>query len=185
MACTMATDRGNRVWSRLARIRGAPGNAAPPFQRISADSDWMIGGSRSRAPRANRGGGIDSHHPRARKNPRTRSRSSQYRFRGSHTRGGEAVDGADLVPYVLPGGACGSVAEEIAPHLKARARSSTTVGSQWARLVRDRRPICLPRHFRAGHPVAGTEHSARITVLTAVINRWCFDSDRTAAEAIF
>ena len=71
----------------------------------------------------------------------------------------EAVQGADLVILSVPVGACGPLAAEIAPHLKAGA-ILTDVGSVKAAVVRDMAPH-VPKgvHFVPGHPIAGTEQS--------------------------
>jgi cyclohexadieny/prephenate dehydrogenase len=71
----------------------------------------------------------------------------------------EAVKGADLVILSVPVGACGPLAAEIAPHLRAGA-ILTDVGSVKAAVVRDMAPH-VPKgvHFVPGHPIAGTEQS--------------------------
>jgi cyclohexadieny/prephenate dehydrogenase len=71
----------------------------------------------------------------------------------------EAVKGADLVILSVPVGACGPLAAEIAPHLKAGA-ILTDVGSVKAAVVRDM-AAHVPKgvHFVPGHPIAGTEQS--------------------------
>lgn len=71
----------------------------------------------------------------------------------------EAAKDADLVIACVPVGACGAVAAEIAPHLKAGAIVSD-VGSVKSAVLRDMQAH-LPKtvHFIPAHPVAGTEHS--------------------------
>jgi cyclohexadieny/prephenate dehydrogenase len=71
----------------------------------------------------------------------------------------EAVTGADLVILSVPVGACGPLAAEISPHLRAGA-ILTDVGSVKAAVVRDVAPH-VPKgvHFVPGHPIAGTEQS--------------------------
>ena len=86
----------------------------------------------------------------------------------------EAVQGADLVILCIPVGACGPVAEEIAPFLKAGAIVSD-VGSVKGAIVREMAPH-LPQsiHFVPAHPVAGTEHSGPDSGFAELfINRWC------------
>src|SRR5205085_5732011 len=86
----------------------------------------------------------------------------------------EAVKDADLVILCIPVGACGRVAEEIAPHLKAGAIVSD-VGSVKGAVVRDMAPH-LPAgvHFIPAHPVAGTENSGPDSGFAELfINRWC------------
>jgi cyclohexadieny/prephenate dehydrogenase len=85
-----------------------------------------------------------------------------------------AVEGADLVIISIPVGACGPVAEEIAPHLKAGAIISD-VGSVKGAVVRDMAPY-LPKnvHFVPAHPVAGTEYSGPDAGFAELfVNRWC------------
>ncbi len=86
----------------------------------------------------------------------------------------EAVKDADLVILSIPVGACGPVAEEIAPHLKPGAIVSD-VGSVKGMVVRDMTPH-LPKniHFIPAHPVAGTENSGPDSGFAELfINRWC------------
>jgi cyclohexadieny/prephenate dehydrogenase len=85
-----------------------------------------------------------------------------------------AVEGADLVIISIPVGACGPVAEEIAPHLKPGAIISD-VGSVKGSVVRDMAPH-LPKnvHFVPAHPVAGTEYSGPDAGFAELfVNRWC------------
>jgi cyclohexadieny/prephenate dehydrogenase len=87
---------------------------------------------------------------------------------------GAAVKDADLVVLCVPVGACGAVAGEIAPHLKAGA-IVTDVGSVKGSVVRD-----VARHlpptvsFVPGHPIAGTENSGPEAGFAELFdNRWC------------
>jgi cyclohexadieny/prephenate dehydrogenase len=85
----------------------------------------------------------------------------------------EAADGADLVILSIPVGACGGVAEEIAPRLKPGAIVSD-VGSVKASVMRQMQPH-LPDsvHFVPAHPVAGTEHSGpEAGFADLFVNRW-------------
>jgi cyclohexadieny/prephenate dehydrogenase len=87
---------------------------------------------------------------------------------------GAAVEGADLVIVSIPVGACGEVAKEIGPHLKAGAIVSD-VGSVKGSVVRDMAPH-LPKnvHFVPAHPVAGTEYSGPDAGFAELfVNRWC------------
>ena len=70
-----------------------------------------------------------------------------------------AVTGADLVIMAVPVGACGALAEAMAPGLKPGA-VVTDVGSVKASVIADVTQH-LPDHvsFIPGHPLAGTEHS--------------------------
>ena len=86
----------------------------------------------------------------------------------------EAVKGADLIILCIPVGACGAVAQEIAPHLAPGAIISD-VGSVKGAIVREMGPH-LPAniHFVPAHPVAGTEHSGPDSGFAELfINRWC------------
>jgi len=85
----------------------------------------------------------------------------------------EAVKGADLVILSVPVGACGALAEEIAPHLRQGA-IVTDVGSVKAAVVRDIAPH-IPKgvHFVPGHPIAGTEQSGPEAGFAELFdNRW-------------
>jgi cyclohexadieny/prephenate dehydrogenase len=99
----------------------------------------------------------------------------------------QAVDGADLVIVCVPVGVCGTVAEEIAPHLKEGAIVSD-VGSVKGAIVRDMGPH-LPGnvHFVPAHPVAGTEHSGPDAGFAELFDgRWCIltPPEGTDAQAV-
>ena len=102
----------------------------------------------------------------------------------------EAVRDADLVIVCIPVGACGPVAQEIAPHLKPGATVSD-VGSVKASVVKDMAPH-LPKtvHFVPAHPVAGTEHSGPDSGFAELfVNRWCIltpppGTDPTAVDRL-
>src|SRR6202022_2266269 len=82
--------------------------------------------------------------------------------------------GPPLVLLCIPVGACGPVAQEIAPFLAPSAVVSD-VGSVKGAVVRDMAPH-LPAdiHFVPAHPVAGTEHSGPDSGFAELfINRWC------------
>lgn len=86
----------------------------------------------------------------------------------------EAVKNADLVVLCVPVGAMDSVAQEIAPFLKAGAVVSD-VGSV-KRAVIDAVAPHLPDnvHFVPTHPLAGTEHSGPTSGFAELFdNRWC------------
>lgn len=69
----------------------------------------------------------------------------------------DAVKDADLVIVSVPVGASGSVAEQIAPHLKAGS-IVTDVGSTKASVIAQMAPHMPDNvHFIPGHPLAGTE----------------------------
>lgn len=85
----------------------------------------------------------------------------------------EAVAAADLVVLATPVGVMGTVAEEIAPHLKPGA-VVTDVGSVKSAVIDAVAPH-LPKGvgFIPGHPLAGTEHSGpRSGFATLFRRRW-------------
>ena len=86
----------------------------------------------------------------------------------------DAVKDADLVIACVPVGACGAVARDIAPHLKAGSIVSD-VGSVKADVVRQMAPhLPAHAHFVPAHPVAGTEHSGPDAGFAELFhNRWC------------
>jgi cyclohexadieny/prephenate dehydrogenase len=146
--------------------------AAPLFQRIALIGFGLIGGSIARAARAQ---GLAGEIVVTARSAKTRARVMELGIadRVAETNA-EAADGADLVILCIPVGACGAVAQEIAPHLKPGAIVSD-VGSVKGAVVRDMAPH-LPAniHFVPAHPVAGTEHSGPDSGFAELfINRWC------------
>ena len=101
-----------------------------------------------------------------------------------------AVAGADLVIVCVPVGACGEVAAEIGPHLRAGATVSD-VGSVKGAVLQAMAPH-LPAgvHFVPAHPVAGTENSGPDAGFAALfVGRWCIltppnDADAAAVEKL-
>ena len=86
----------------------------------------------------------------------------------------EAVKGADLVVLCVPVGAMDSVAQDIAPYLKAGAVVSD-VGSVKRAVINAVAPH-LPDnvHFVPAHPLAGTEHSGPTSGFAELFDdRWC------------
>ncbi len=99
---------------------------------------------------------------------------------------GEAVCAADLVILCVPVGATGSIAQAMAPHLKAGAIISD-VGSVKGAVISAMVPH-LPAHVHLvpAHPVAGTEYSGPDAgFATLFLNRWCIltPPEGTHAEA--
>ena len=144
----------------------------PLFQRVALIGFGLIGGSIARGARAQSLAGEIITTARSEK---TRARVTELGIvdRVVETNA-EAVKDADLVILCIPVGACGAVAEEIAPHLKQGAVISD-VGSVKAAIVREVAPH-LPQgvHFVPAHPVAGTEHSGPdFGFAELFINRWC------------
>lgn len=98
-----------------------------------------------------------------------------------------AVKNADLVIICTPVGACGAVAQQIAPHLKPGAIISD-VGSVKGAVVAQVAPH-LPAqvHFVPAHPIAGTEFSGPDAgFATLFCNRWCIltPPENTNADAV-
>ena len=86
----------------------------------------------------------------------------------------EAVKDADLVVLCVPVGAMDSVAQDIAPYLKAGAVVSD-VGSVKRAVINAVAPH-LPDnvHFVPAHPLAGTEHSGPTSGFAELFDdRWC------------
>ena len=100
---------------------------------------------------------------------------------------GDAVTGADLVILCVPVGACGPVAEAIAPYL-AEGAIVTDVGSVKGSVVRDvARHMPAGVHFIAGHPIAGTENSGPESGFAELFdNRWCIltPDSKASPEAV-
>jgi cyclohexadieny/prephenate dehydrogenase len=147
-------------------------NATPLFPRIALIGFGLIGGSIARAAREQ---GLVGEIVTTARSARTRARVRDLGIvdRVLETNA-EAVKDADLVILCIPVGACGPVAEEIAPHLKPGAVVSD-VGSVKGAVMRDMAPY-LPDnvHFIPAHPVAGTEHSGPDSGFAELfIDRWC------------
>jgi cyclohexadieny/prephenate dehydrogenase len=147
-------------------------SAAPLFRRVALIGFGLIGGSIARAARLQ---GLAGEIVTTARSAKTRARVKELgvvdRVVESNA---EAVQDSDLVILCIPVGACGAVAEEIAPHLMAGAIISD-VGSVKGAVVRDMAPH-LPAavHFIPAHPVAGTEHSGPDAGFAELfIDRWC------------
>lgn len=102
----------------------------------------------------------------------------------------EAVEGADLVILCVPVGVMGTVAAEIAPHLKPGATVSD-VGSVKADVIAQVAPhVPDGVHFIPAHPLAGTEHSGPRSGFAELFdNRWTLlvpvaESDRDAVARL-
>ena len=163
-------------------------NATPIFRRVALIGFGLIGGSIARAARAQ---GLASEIVTTARSEKTRARVTELGIvDGVLETNAEAVEDADLVILCIPVGACGPVAQEIAPFLKAGAIVSD-VGSVKGAIVREMAPH-LPDnvHFVPAHPVAGTEHSGPDSGFAELfINRWCIltppdGSDPMAVETL-
>src|SRR5689334_15857562 len=127
------------------------------FNRLALIGVGLIGSSIARA--AKEQGLVRSIVATAR-SPKTRKRVAELGLADQVVETNAAPDeGADLVIFCVPVGACGEVAKEIAPHLAAGATVSD-VGSVKGSVLRDMSQY-LPKnvHFIPAHPVAGTEFS--------------------------
>jgi cyclohexadieny/prephenate dehydrogenase len=144
----------------------------PLFKRIALIGFGLIGGSIARAARAQ---GLAGEIVTTARSAKTRARVTELSIVDSVLETNEdAVKGADLVILCIPVGACGPVAEEIAPFLEPGAIVSD-VGSVKGAIARDMGPH-IPQgvHFVPAHPVAGTEHSGPDSGFAELfINRWC------------
>ncbi len=146
--------------------------SAPLFNRVALIGFGLIGGSIARAARAE---GLAGEIVTTARSEKTRQRVTELGIVDAVlATNAEAVKDADLVILCIPVGACGPVAQEIAPHLKPGAIVSD-VGSVKGAIVREMAPY-LPAsaHFVPAHPVAGTEHSGPDSGFAELfINRWC------------
>ena len=163
-------------------------NAAPLFKSVALIGFGLIGGSIARAARMQ---GLAGEIVTTARSASTRARVRELGVvdRVVETNA-DAVTDADLVILCIPVGACGAVAQQIAPHLRPGAIVSD-VGSVKGTVVRDMAPH-LPAdvHFVPAHPVAGTEHSGPDSGFAELfINRWCIltppeGSDANAVERL-
>ncbi len=147
-------------------------SARPQFERLALIGFGLIGGSIARGARAQ---GLVGEIVATARTAKTRERVAELgivdRVVSSNA---EAVKDADLVILCVPVGACGGVAQEIAPHLSRNAIVSD-VGSVKGAIVKDMSPH-LPEtaHFVPAHPVAGTEHSGPDSGFAELFtDRWC------------
>jgi cyclohexadieny/prephenate dehydrogenase len=102
----------------------------------------------------------------------------------------QAVRGADLVIVCTPVGACGDVAQSLAPHLEKGAVLSD-VGSVKGAVVAQMTPhLAEPARFIPAHPIAGTEFSGPDAGFATLFqNRWCIltppeNADDTAVRTL-
>ncbi|KAA3515774.1 MULTISPECIES: prephenate/arogenate dehydrogenase family protein [Agrobacterium] len=97
----------------------------------------------------------------------------------------DAVKDADLVIVSVPVGASGSVAEQIAPHLKAGS-IVTDVGSTKASVIAQMAPHMPDNvHFIPGHPLAGTEKSGPDAGFEGLFHdRWCIFTPLPGTDAV-
>ena len=151
------------------------------FNRLALIGFGLIGGSIARAARAQ---GLVGEIIVTARSEQTRARVSELGLADAVVKtNAEAVVGADLVILSIPVGACGAVAQEIAPHL-AHGAIVSDVGSVKGAIVHDMAPHLPPHaHFVPAHPVAGTEHSGPDSGFAELfINRWCILTPSEGAD---
>jgi cyclohexadieny/prephenate dehydrogenase len=158
------------------------------FKRLALIGTGLIGSSIARAARAQ---GVVGSIVATARSPETRRRVAELGLADQVMEtSAAAVEGADLVIVCIPVGACGSVAQEIGPHLAPGALVSD-VGSVKGTVVRDMGPH-LPTnvHFVPAHPVAGTEYSGPDAGFAELfVNRWCIltppeNTDQAAVDTL-
>ena len=157
---------------RPARLHGGQMNATPIFRRVALIGFGLIGGSIARAARAQ---GLVSEIVTTARSEKTRARVLELGIvdRVLETNA-EAVKDADLVILCIPVGACGPVAQEIAPFLKAGAIVSDVGSVKGAMSARWRR-ICQGT-FISSRPIPSPAPKIPdpMPVLpNCSINRWC------------
>jgi cyclohexadieny/prephenate dehydrogenase len=144
----------------------------PQFKRIALIGFGLIGGSIARAARVQ---GLAGEIVTTARSAKTRARVTELGIVDSVLEtNAEAVTGADLVILCIPVGACGPVAEEIAPFLEPGAIVSRRRLGQGRHRPRHGTAYTARRHFVPGASVAGTEHSGPDSGFPELfIIRWC------------
>ena len=143
-----------------------------PFEKVALVGIGLIGSSLARVMARE---GLAEHIAVSTRRTATLDRARELGLGQSYTTdAAEAVEGADLVIVCTPVGACGAVAEQIAPALREGAIVSD-VGSVKQAVIEQMAPH-LPAccHFVPGHPIAGTEYSGPDAGFASLFeNRWC------------
>jgi cyclohexadieny/prephenate dehydrogenase len=156
---------------------------APMFERVALIGLGLIGSSLSHAMR--RKGLVRSIVGHA-QSEKTRDTALRLGLVSSvYASAAEATRDADLVVLCVPVGACGSLARNMAPAMKAGA-ILTDVGSVKGTVVRDVGPS-VPKgvHFIPGHPIAGTEHSGPESGFAELFEgRWCVLTPPPGADEV-
>jgi cyclohexadieny/prephenate dehydrogenase len=144
----------------------------PMFERVALIGLGLIGSSISHAVRRR---GLARSIVGHAQSARTRDTALRLGLVASvHANAADAVRDADLVILCVPVGACGPIARQIGPQLRAGA-ILTDVGSVKSAVVRDVGPsVPSGVHFIPGHPIAGTEHSGPESGFAELFDgRWC------------
>ena len=144
----------------------------PMFERVALIGLGLIGSSLSHAMRRRN---LARTIVGTAQSEKTRDTALRLGLVGSvYANAPEAVRNADLVILCAPVGACGKLAQEMAPVLRPGA-IVTDVGSVKGAVVRDVGPHVPPGvHFIPGHPIAGTEHSGPEAGFAELFDgRWC------------
>ncbi|HVZ69185.1 MAG TPA: prephenate/arogenate dehydrogenase family protein [Rhizomicrobium sp.] len=147
-------------------------NSKPLFGKVALLGIGLIGSSMAHAMRR---AGLAGHIAGYARRPETLEAAKKVGFADSLSSDvAEAVRNADLVVLATPVGSFGTLAKEIAPHLK-QGSIVTDVGSVKTAVVRDVGPH-IPEgvHFIPAHPIAGTEQSGPEAGFAELFdNRWC------------
>ena len=142
------------------------------FPKVALLGVGLIGSSMAHAMRR---AGVAGHIAGFAKRAETLEAAREMGFADSLTNDpAECVRDADLVVLATPVGSFGTIAQEIAPHLKAGA-ILTDVGSVKTAVIRDVGPF-VPEgvHFIPAHPIAGTEQSGPTAGFAELFDgRWC------------
>jgi cyclohexadieny/prephenate dehydrogenase len=144
----------------------------PLFERVALIGLGLIGSSISHALRV---GGLARLVVGSAKTEATRATALRLGLvEQAYANPAEAVMGADLVILCVPVGACGAIAQQIAPALLP-GTILTDVGSVKGAVIRDvARHLPVGVHFIPGHPIAGTEYSGPESGFAELFeNRWC------------
>ena len=142
------------------------------FERVTLIGIGLIGSSIARDLKEH---GMAGHVTISTRSAETLARAEELGLGDAYVQSAaEAVEGADLVIVSVPVGASGSVAAEIAAHLKPGC-IVTDVGSTKASVIAQMRPHMPDTvHFIPGHPIDGTEKSGPDAGFAGLFKgRWC------------
>ena len=165
-----------------------PSGQVAPFRKVALIGIGLIGSSLARVMARER---LAEHIAVSTRRQATLDRARELALGQSYsTDPAEAAREADLVIVCTPVGACGAVAEQIAPAL-APGAIVTDVGSVKRAVIEQMAPHLPPHvHFVPGHPIAGTEYSGPDAGFAALFeHRWCLltplpDADAAAVERL-